>query len=88
MARDLHDSTGQDLVALATTLSQLHGSIPSSSRKLRKLASQCQGLADKCIREVRTLSIYCTTDVDEAGLEDAIRHYASGSRNEPASRLK
>src|SRR6266403_208948 len=56
IARDLHDSTGQDLVALATTLSQLHASIPSPSRKLRKLASQCQALADQCIREVRTLS--------------------------------
>jgi PAS domain S-box-containing protein len=56
MARDLHDSTGQDLVALATTLSQLHASIPSSSRKLRKLALQCRALADQCVGEVRTLS--------------------------------
>src|SRR5580693_4758397 len=46
IARDLHDSTGQDLVALATALSQLRASIPSSSRRLRKLASECQALAD------------------------------------------
>jgi PAS domain S-box-containing protein len=79
MARDLHDSTGQDLVALATTLSQLHASIPSSSRKLRKLASQCQALADQCVREVRTLSYLLHPPMlDEAGLDDAIRHYASG----------
>src|SRR4029077_1320869 len=79
IARDLHDSTGQDLVALATTLSELHASIPSSSRKLRKLASQCQGLADRCIREVRTLSYLLHPPMlDEAGLEDAIRHYAGG----------
>jgi PAS domain S-box-containing protein len=79
IARDLHDSTGQDLVALATTLSQLHASIPSSSRKLRKLASQCQALADQCIREVRTLSYLLHPPMlDEAGLEDAIRHYAGG----------
>jgi signal transduction histidine kinase len=79
IARDLHDSTGQDLVALATTLSQLHASMPTSSRKLRKLASQCQGLADKCIREVRTLSYLLHPPMlDEAGLEDAIRHYAGG----------
>jgi PAS domain S-box-containing protein len=79
MARDLHDSTGQDLVALATTLSQLHASIPSSSRKLRKLALQCQSLADQCIREVRTLSYLLHPPMlDEAGLEDAIRHYAGG----------
>ncbi len=79
MARDLHDSTGQDLVALATTLSQLRASIPSSSRRLRKLASQSQALADQCIREVRTLSYLLHPPMlDEAGLEDAIRHYAGG----------
>jgi two-component system NarL family sensor kinase len=79
IARDLHDSTGQDLVALATTLSQLHSSIPSSSRKLRKLASQCQALADQCVREVRTLSYLLHPPMlDEAGLEDAIRYYAGG----------
>jgi PAS domain S-box-containing protein len=79
IARDLHDSTGQDLVALATTLSQLHASIPSSSRKLRKLASQCQALADQCMRDVRTLSYLLHPPMlDEAGLEDAIRHYVGG----------
>src|SRR3981189_2212479 len=79
IARDLHDSTGQDLVALSTTLSQIHASIPSSNRKLRKLASQGQALADQCIRDVRTLSYLLHPPMlDEAGLEDAIRHYASG----------
>jgi PAS domain S-box-containing protein len=79
IARDLHDSTGQNLVALATTLSQLHASIPSSSRKLRRLASQSHALADQCIQEVRTLSYLLHPPMlDEAGLEDAIRHYVSG----------
>jgi PAS domain S-box-containing protein len=79
IARDLHDSTGQDLVALATILSQLHTAIPSSSRKLRNLASQGQELADRCIREVRTLSYLLHPPMlDEAGLEDAIRHYVKG----------
>jgi PAS domain S-box-containing protein len=79
IARDLHDSTGQDLVALATTLSQLHDAIPTPGRKLRKLANQCQGLADRCIREVRTLSYLLHPPMlDEAGLEAAIRHYVDG----------
>jgi PAS domain S-box-containing protein len=79
IARDLHDSTGQNLVALATILSQLRAAIPSSARKLRKLASQCQELADRCIREVRTLSYLLHPPMlDEAGLEDAIRHYVDG----------
>jgi PAS domain S-box-containing protein len=79
IARDLHDSTGQDLVALATTLSQLRASIPASGRKLRKLASECLTLANQCIREVRTLSYLLHPPMlDEAGLEDAIRHYVDG----------
>jgi len=79
IARDLHDSTGQDLVALATTLSQLRASIPSSSRRLRKVASECQALAEQCIREIRTLSYLLHPPMlEEAGLEDAIRLFVEG----------
>jgi PAS domain S-box-containing protein len=79
IARDLHDAAGQDLVALATILAQLHASVPSSGRKSRKLISQCQAVADRCIRGVRTLSYLLHPPMlDEAGLEDAIRHYAGG----------
>src|SRR6266404_224990 len=79
IARDLHDSTGQDLVALATMLGQIGRSIPSRERKARKLLSECKGLADRCIREVRTLSYLLHPPVlDEAGLGDAIRDYVRG----------
>lgn len=79
IARDLHDTTGQDLVAMSATLGQLHASIPSSSRKSRKLVAQCQELTDRCIRDVRTLSyVLHPPMLEEAGLEDAIRHYVEG----------
>jgi two-component system NarL family sensor kinase len=79
IARDLHDSTGQDLVALATTFGQLLASLPPSGRKLRKLASQGQSLAERCIREVRTLSYLLHPPMlDESGLEDALRHFIPG----------
>ncbi len=79
IARDLHDVTGQDLVALSGTLGHLHKSMPTSSRRLRKSIAQCQGLTDRCIREIRTLSYLLHPPMlDEAGLEDAIRHYVSG----------
>lgn len=79
IARDLHDSTGQNLVVLATSLAQLQVSIPSTSRKSRKLVSESQALADQCIREVRTLSYLLHPPMlDEAGLEDAICLYAEG----------
>jgi PAS domain S-box-containing protein len=79
ISRDLHDSTGQNLVALATMLGQLSSSAPSDKRKSRTLLSECMELADQCIREVRTLSyaLY-PPELDETGLEGAIRVYARG----------
>jgi PAS domain S-box-containing protein len=79
IARDLHDSTGQDLVALATTLGQLHESISSGQRSPRRSLSECKKLVDSCIRDVRTLSYLLHPPLlDQAGLEDAIREYVQG----------
>ncbi len=79
IALDLHDSTGQDLVALATMLGQLRALIPSVERKSRKLLSECRALADKSIRDVRTLSYVLHPPVlDDAGLGEAIRDYVHG----------
>jgi len=79
ITRELHDTTGQNLVVLATMLGQLRSSIPSGSRTSRKLASKCEALADQCIREVRTLSyVLHPPTLDQAGLEEAIRDYVGG----------
>jgi len=79
ISRELHDSTGQNLAALATDISQLRDSIPSSARELRALASRCQELANQCVREVRTLSYLMYPPLlDESGLSDAIRHFLEG----------
>ncbi len=79
IARDLHDSTGQDLIALATMLGQLRGSVSSSERKSRRLLSECKTLADQCIRHIRTLSyVLHPPALDHAGLRDAIRDYVKG----------
>ena len=79
IAQDLHDSMGQDLVALATMLGQLHGAIPSNERKARRILSECRPLADRCIREIRTLSyVLHPPALDKAGLGDAIRDYVAG----------
>lgn len=79
IARELHDSTGQNLTALAAMLDQVRASIPSSSRKSRKLLAQCQSLANLSMREIRTLSYLLHPPLlDESGIEDAIRHYLDG----------
>jgi signal transduction histidine kinase len=89
IARDLHDSTGQALVALSTTLAQLRDAVPSSNRKARKLASDSQALADTCIREIRTLAYLLHPPMlDESGLEDAVRDYVEGFAKRSGIRVK
>jgi PAS domain S-box-containing protein len=79
IARDLHDTMGQDLVALATMLGQLRSAVPSGERKSRRMLSECKALADGCIRGVRTLSYVLHPQVlDEAGLGGAIHDYVDG----------
>jgi PAS domain S-box-containing protein len=76
IARDLHDSTGQNLVALATMLGQLRASMRVAERKSCDLLSECEELAGQCIHEVRTLSFSLHPPVlEQGGLGDAIRDY-------------
>jgi PAS domain S-box-containing protein len=79
MARDLHDSTGQDLVALETIIGQLQKLVPSSDRKSSLLLSDVKALADKCIREVRTLSfVLHPPALEQVGLIGALRDHVKG----------
>jgi PAS domain S-box-containing protein len=79
IAQNLHDSTGQNLVALATMIGQLSRPGLLHGRKSRKLLSECKALADRCIREVRTLSYTLYPAVlDGIGLVGAIRDYVRG----------
>ncbi len=79
IARDLHDSTGQDLAALATIIGQLGKGLRSTERKSLRLLSECKALAEKCVRDIRTLSYVLHSPVlDQAGLSGAIRDYVKG----------
>jgi signal transduction histidine kinase len=79
IARDLHDSTGQNLVALATMIGQLRASLYAVEPKARRLLSECASLAGSCLQEVRTLSyLLHPPNLDEAGLGQAIRDYVKG----------
>lgn len=76
IARDLHDSTGQDLVGLSALLAKIQEDIPRANRKLRKTVSQALAVSERCIREVRTLSyVLYPPMLEETGLKDAISHY-------------
>ena len=79
IARDLHDTTGQNLVALATMIGQFDAGSPVIDRKQGALLFECKSVVDLCIREVRTLSYLLHPPMlDQAGLEDALQDYVEG----------
>jgi len=77
IARELHDSTGQKLIALKMTLD----SLGKRNQKLQKEASfsECVGLIDEATREIRTLArLLHPPLLDEAGLALATRWLVDG----------
>jgi PAS domain S-box-containing protein len=89
IARNLHDSTAQVLVALLGALDELGTAIPSSARTARKLLSDCSALAHQSVNELRRLSYLLHPPLlDEMGVEDAIRHYVKGFAKRSKIRVK
>src|SRR5262249_34549544 len=79
IARDLHDSIGQDLAALAMSLGHLRDSFSSEECDPRELLSECKVIANRCVREVRTMSyLLHPPALEHAGLAEAIREYIKG----------
>jgi len=78
MARDLHDSTGQKLVALKMNLSALEKSADSDKR-VKKLLEDTTKLVDDATGEIRTLSHMLHPPLlDEVGLVSAIKWLVDG----------
>jgi signal transduction histidine kinase len=78
IARELHDSTGQSLVALSMNLSLLTGASCTGERA-HGIISQCISLADQCSRDVRAISYLLHPPLlDELGLLAALRTYVEG----------
>jgi PAS domain S-box-containing protein len=79
IARDLHDTTAQNLIALKATLGVLYRSLSPTDVVSRDSISDCQALAAQAIHEVRTLSyVLHPPMLEEAGLAVATRLYVDG----------
>jgi signal transduction histidine kinase len=78
LARELHDSAGQDLVALQINLGFLQKcSRPQS--KTHQTIKECQEIVKRCISEIRTMSYLLHPPLlDTLGLEAAVRCYVNG----------
>ena len=76
IARDLHDSTGQNLVAATLIAGRIESNLPDIARPA---FAQLISMLQQSIREVRTVSYLLHPPLlDEAGLSLALRHFVDG----------
>jgi len=79
IARELHDTTAQNVLALTLGLAEMQkrsGDFPAS---VKETLSRCQALGRQSLQELRTLSYLLHPPLlDEAGLASAVRWYADG----------
>lgn len=79
IARELHDSTGQQLAALAMNLSLIGKSAETLDARARKTLTESLELLDRSSRDIRTLSYLLHPPLlDERGLAAAVRWFADG----------
>lgn len=75
IARQLHDTTAQNLAALAMNLTLL-GSAMEGAGKAPQILKECEALTEECLKEVRTLSYMLHPPLlDELGIETALRAF-------------
>jgi signal transduction histidine kinase len=76
IARELHDSTGQNLIATSMLVGRLRNMLPASAGAT---IDQLDDTLRQSIDEVRTVSYLLHPPLlDEAGLELALRHFVDG----------
>jgi signal transduction histidine kinase len=79
IARELHDSTGQKLAALAMNLSLIGKSEETLDARARKALAESLELVDQSAGDIRTLSYLLHPPMlDENGLAEAVRWFADG----------
>jgi PAS domain S-box-containing protein len=79
IARELHDSEGQNLSLLLMSLSKLKRTCDNLGDDARTLLTESIEMANECLRDVRTLSYLLHPPLlDEFGLISALQWYVEG----------
>jgi PAS domain S-box-containing protein len=79
IARDLHDSAGQNLAALAMNLGQIENNAKRDPARLSESIKYAEQLIQELTRELRTTSYLLHPPMlDENGLSSALRWYTDG----------
>jgi two-component system, NarL family, sensor kinase len=77
IARELHDTTAQNLLAISLNAARLHDA--QGNEQAPRIAAEILSLAEQSLQEVRTLSYLLHPPLlDEIGLEAALRWLAKG----------
>jgi signal transduction histidine kinase len=79
IARELHDTTAQNLLAITLNATRLREPLSGAGEPTRRILAETVGLAEQCLQEVRTLSYLLHPPLlDEMGLASALRWFAKG----------
>jgi PAS domain S-box-containing protein len=79
IARELHDSAGQNLAALGMNLTQIESDAKRDPARLSKSIKDAQDLVQVLTQEIRTTSyLLHPPTLDESGLSSALRWYTDG----------
>ncbi len=79
IARELHDSVGQNLAAIAMNLSRLRAAVPRDADGQLDLLNDSTAMVEQVVKEIRTISYLLHPPLlDLAGLASAIRWYVDG----------
>jgi PAS domain S-box-containing protein len=79
LARELHDSTAQSIAAMCMNLGVVSESANLLDRQAHKALTECLGIGEQCIRELRTFSYLLHPPVlDDMGLSSALKWYVEG----------
>ena len=79
ISRELHDSTGQLLVALKLNMNQLKSEFANANPEGNRILQDTESLVEEMSRQLRTMSYLLHPPLlDEAGLVSALRWYVDG----------
>lgn len=79
IARELHDSAGQNLTALGMSLTRIEKDAKGNSARLSESVKDAQDLIQNLTKEIRTTSYLLHPPMlDECGLASALRWYIDG----------
>ncbi|MEO6739046.1 MAG: PAS domain S-box protein [Chthoniobacteraceae bacterium] len=89
IAKELHDSTAQDLVAVTMNLGTLQELLPPGDTKAARLLADSIALLENSANDIRTLSyVLHPPRLDEAGLAGALAEYAAGFTTRTDTRIR